>query len=211
MQTPRRSFLGRMAALLAIGSAPATLAAASGPVAADGAFWPDERWLEMIASREHRMIIESGVISDALAFRRGTNFLDVLNQDFNIPDGRAGLAIGTHTAALAMILNDAMWAKHAFGAKFSVKDAQGNALTANPYKSGPPYSVDALGKRGVQFLACNRSLIRLSRELAGTGGDATAIHKELVENVLPGVIVVPAMVVALSRAQSKGVPYMAIV
>lgn len=85
MSTPRRSFLGRLTALLAVGAAPAALAAAtpaSAPVVpggssrADGAFWPDERWLEMLAQREHRMIIETGIISDALALRRGLNFID---------------------------------------------------------------------------------------------------------------------------------------
>jgi intracellular sulfur oxidation DsrE/DsrF family protein len=219
MSTPRRSFLGRLSALLAIGAAPATLAAATaaataeapdGAASGDAAYWPDERWLEMLAQREHRMIIESGIIADALVLRRGLNFIDVLNQDYSIPDGRVGLAIGVHTAALSFILNDAMWAKHALGERFGVKNAQGVAATANPYRAGAPFAVESLGKRGVVFLACNRALRRISGELAGAGGNAAAVHAELVANVLPECTVTPAMVVALSRAQSKGVPYMAV-
>lgn len=215
MSTPRRSFLGRLTALLAVGAAPAALAAAT-PAAPDRAarahtaFWPDERWLEMVAQREHRMIIETGIVSDGLALRRGLNFVDVLNQDYGIPDGRIGLAIGMHTAALSFILNDAMWAKHALGARFGVKNAQGAAATANPYRAGAPFAVETLAKRGVVFLACNRALRRLSGELAGAGGNAAAVHAELVANVLPECTVTPAMVVALSRAQTKGVPYMAV-
>ena len=60
MTTPRRSFLGRLTALLALGASPSALAA-SAPLAArdagpgaTGARWPDERWLEMLASRERR-------------------------------------------------------------------------------------------------------------------------------------------------------------
>jgi intracellular sulfur oxidation DsrE/DsrF family protein len=213
MTTPRRSFLGRLTALLAVGAAPAALSAATPPAdrtPSAGAFWPDERWLEMVAQREHKLIVESGITSDGLVLRRGLNFMDVLNQDYAIPDGRIGLVIGVHTAAMAYVLNDAMWAKHAFGTRFDVKNAQGVAATANPYRTGPAFSVEALGKRGVVFLACNRALLRLSRELAGTGGNAAAVHAELVANLLPEAAATPAMVVALSRAQSKGVPYMAV-
>lgn len=215
MSTPRRSFLGRLTALLAVGAAPAALAAATPAapdraVRADAAFWPDERWLEMVAQREHRMIIETGIVSDGLALRRGLNFVDVLNQDYSIPDGRIGLAIGMHTAALSFILNDTMWAKHKLGERFGVKNAQGAAATANPYRTGAPFSVETLAKRGVVFLACNRALRRLSGELAGAGGNAAAVHAELIANALPECTVTPAMVVALSRAQTKGVPYMAV-
>lgn len=216
MTTPRRSFLGRLTALLALGATPSALTAAA-PLAgrdatpgAGGFFWPDERWLEMLAAREHRMIIETGIISDGLALRRGMNFVDVLNQDYAIPDARIGLAIGFHSPALGFILNDAMWAKYALGARFDVKNAQGAPVTANPFRAGAPYSVEVLSKRGVVFLACNRALTRLSRDLAGAGGNAPAVHAELVANVLPECQVTPAMVVALSRAQSRSIPYMAV-
>ena len=211
MTTPRRSFLGRLAALLAVGAAPSTLAAATRPGVAGptggSERWPDERWLEQLANREHKMIMQWGAISDGLALRRAVNFYDVLNTDYQIPDGRIGLTIGCHSASLAVISADAMWAKHGFGTRFNLKDAQGNALTANSFKG----QVDALVKRGVQFIACNRSLLRLSRDLAGQGGDATAVHAELSANMLPGVLVVPALIVALSRAQSRGVPYVEVI
>lgn len=222
MSTPRRSFLGRLTALLAIGAAPATLeAAVVGPAAGgarDGARggnaggsarWPDERWLEQLANREHKIIIETGVVADGLALRRGLNFIDVMNQDYSIPDDRVGLAIGVHSPALGFLLNDAMWAKYELGKRFAV-NAAGAPATANPYRAGAAFTVEALHKRGAQFLACNRALRRLGGELAGPGGNAAAVHAELVANVLPQAIVVPAMVAALSRAQSRGVPYMAV-
>lgn len=209
MATPRRSFLGRLAALLAVGGTPATLAAATAD-AAEAGRWPDETWLELIANREHRIIIETGVISDALALRRGLNFLDVLNQDYQVPDGRAGLAIGVHSPALAFVLNDAMWAKYELGRRWGVNGPQGAPATANPWKAGAPFSLEALGRRGAVFLACNRALRRISGEFAGPGGNATAVHQELVANLLPEARAVPAMVVALSRAQARGIPYMAV-
>jgi intracellular sulfur oxidation DsrE/DsrF family protein len=216
MTTPRRSFLGRLGALMAIGATPSALAAATSasaggpPLPVRGSSAPDERWLEALAQREQRMIIETGIIADALAFRRGLNFLEVCNADYSIPDARAGLAIGTHSPALGMVLGDALWAKYALGARFDVRTPQGRPATANPFRAGGPHTVEALHARGVHFLACNRSLMRLGRDLAGPDGDARAVHAELVAGLLPQVIVVPAMVVALSRAQSRGVPYMAV-
>jgi hypothetical protein len=36
------------------------------------------------------------------------------------------------------------------------------------------------------------------------------VHAELVANVQPGVIVVPSMIVAVSRAGQRGVPYISV-
>ena len=63
MSTPRRSFLGRLGALLAVGAVPSTALAASvghTEPPRDAAFWPDERWLEAIAQGEHRIFVETG-------------------------------------------------------------------------------------------------------------------------------------------------------
>ena len=208
MSTARRSFLGRLAALLAVGATPRSLAAAI-PVAPEAGA-PDERWLNAIAQREQRILIETGIIQDALAFRRALNFMDVYNQDFATPDERLGVAVGVHSPALAMILNDAMWSKYAFGTRFSVNNAQGQPATASPFAAGGPATVEGLRRRGVEVLACNRSLTRLGRDLAGPGGNAQGTHAELVANVVPGVIVVPAMIVAVSRSTVRGVPYVAV-
>jgi intracellular sulfur oxidation DsrE/DsrF family protein len=209
--TPRRSFLSRLAALVAAGSiAPGALHAATRGAATPARHGaPDERWLNAIAQKEARLIIETGIISDALAFRRALNFLDVYNTDFSTPDDRIGLAVGTHSPALSLVLNDAMWAKHEFGRRYGVNTAAGQPATASPWATGNA-SVEGLRKRGVEVLACNRALIRLSRELAGAGGNAPAIHAELVANVHPGVIVVPAMIVAVSRAGQRGIPYISV-
>lgn len=39
-------------------------------------------------------------------------------------------------------------------------------------------------------------------------GPAAAIRNELEANMLPGIIIVPAMVVAINRAQDRGFTYM---
>ena len=210
MTTPRRSFLGRLGALAALGAVPSALEAGSLRAAASGALGPDERWLEAIAQREHRLFVETGTLPDVPAFRRTLNFLDVYNSDFRIPDARLGVALGVHGGAIALALGDVVWARFTLGERLNIKNAAGSPATAHPCRTGTPATIDGLATRGVHLLACNRSLLRLARELAGSGGDSAAVHRELLAGVLPQVQVVPALIVAVSRAQTRGVPYIVI-
>lgn len=205
MTTPRRSFLGRLAALLAVGTVPSTAFATPSGATTRPATWPDERWLEAAANGEHRIFVETGTLTDAIGLRRTVNYLDAMKNDYQVPESRLGVVVGVHGAAVAIALNDAMWAKHRLGERGGLKGATGAAPTANPFRSGAG-SVEALAARGVHLLACNNSLRRLSRELAGSGGDANAVHAELTANVQAPFLVVPAMIVAVGRAQERNIP-----
>lgn len=210
MSTPRRSFLGRLGALFALGAVPSALKAGTLPSGDVDAFGPDERWLAAIAQQEHRLFVETGTLVDAPSFRRTLNFLDVYNSDFNIADARLGVALGVHGGAIALALGDALWAKYGLGERLGVRNAAGSPATAHPYRSGSAATVEGLATRGVHLLACNRSLLRFSRELAGVADDPAAVHRELLAGVLPRFQVVPALIVAVSRAQMRGVPYIVI-
>lgn len=213
MSTPRRSFLGRLGALLALGAVPSSLAAVESGGRGSGAgdaYAPDERWLEAVAQREHRLFVDTATLTDVAAFRRTLNFLDVYNTDFGTADGKLGVVIGMHGGAIALALGDALWAKYRLGERLGVKDAAGAPVTAHPFRAGHAATIEGMKARGVHLLACNRTLMRLSRELAGATGDAAALHRELVAGVLAEVQVVPAMIVAVSRAQERGIPYIAV-
>lgn len=203
--TPRRSFLGRLGALLALGASPAALAAT--PSNARAPFAPDERWLLEAAQREHKLFIETGTIGDVVALRRAMNFLDAYKADFGIPEQELGLIVGVHGGAIALALGDALWAKHGLGTMANVKRLDGSPATANPFRRGAAFSIDSLAARGVTFLACNNSLRRVAGQLAGQGGDAAAMHASLVAGV-EAMQVVPAMAIAVSRAQERGIPYL---
>lgn len=210
MSTPRRSFLGRLGALFALGAVPSSLAASAATRVGGEAFGPDERWLEAVAQREHRIFVETGTLPDVPAFRRTLNFLDVYNSDFKIADARLGVVVGLHGGAISLALSDALWAKYGFGERLGVKNAAGSPAVAHPYRAGSAATIEGLAARGVHLIACNRSLLRFSRELAGASGDAAAVHRELVAGALPEVQVVPALIVAVSRAQSRGIPYIVV-
>jgi intracellular sulfur oxidation DsrE/DsrF family protein len=72
----------------------------------------------------------------------------------------------------------------------------------------PEASIEALQRRGVLFIACNNALtffygmIAEARQL-----DAATVGADIRANLLPGVVVVPAMVIAIEKAQARGLAY----
>jgi hypothetical protein len=61
---------------------------------------------------------------------------------------------------------------------------------------------------GTKFLLCNNALGAWCLELQARGkGKAPEIQKELLANSLPGVTLVPAMVIAIEKAQAAGIRY----
>jgi len=65
-----------------------------------------------------------------------------------------------------------------------------------------------LQKMGSTFLFCNNALGLLVGQLVQqSGATPAAVSADLKANLLPGVVLVPAMVIAIEKAQSKGIAY----
>jgi hypothetical protein len=115
-----------------------------------------------------------------------------------------------------------MWAKYKIGTALNLTDPATKApLTRNwfnTYKQGDPVffngllagaTIESLQKRGAVFIMCNNAFRLWVGRLAGMGlGKAEEIEPEIRKNLLPGVVTVPAMVIAVNRAQKKGLTYM---
>ena len=72
----------------------------------------------------------------------------------------------------------------------------------------PAIGIESLQKMGTTFLLCANAFGGWCEELAVRGkGKAPDIMKELSANMLPGVVVVPAMVIAIEKAQGAGIAY----
>ena len=205
MAASRRGFLASLPAV-----AIATHTAASGG-ATSGA--PPEPWLAAHAGRRHRQLFDVSVCTKAAdPLRRLSNYIDVFAQDYAEPANQVGAIFGAHGEGLGYILDDAAWQKFGLSARFLTREPR---TDVNPYRVQLPqsgwasdYSVTALQKKGVVFIACDRSLRRLSRDIAGaTPNAAPEILAELRAHVLAGVELVPAMVAAICRAQEEHVSY----
>jgi len=69
-------------------------------------------------------------------------------------------------------------------------------------------AIEPLQARGAVFILCNNALnFWVGRLAAGGAGKAETIRADLLAHLLPKVVVVPAMVVAISKAQEKGLTY----
>ena len=72
----------------------------------------------------------------------------------------------------------------------------------------PAIGIESLQKMGTKFLLCANAFGAWCLELDARGkGKAADIQKELQANLLPGVTVVPAMVIAIEKAQAAGIRY----
>jgi intracellular sulfur oxidation DsrE/DsrF family protein len=72
----------------------------------------------------------------------------------------------------------------------------------------PALGIESLQKMGTTFLICANALGAWCQELEARGkGKAPELEKELRANLLPGVIAVPAMVIAIEKAQGAGMAY----
>jgi intracellular sulfur oxidation DsrE/DsrF family protein len=125
-----------------------------------------------------------------------------------------------------------MWDKYQLSEYTGLKDAAGKPYTRNvlarPTKGDlhllmqafqapnipamedamPGIGIENLQKMGAKFLLCANALGGWCHELEARGkGNAADIEKELRANVLPGVTIVPAMVIAIERAQESGIRY----
>jgi intracellular sulfur oxidation DsrE/DsrF family protein len=164
------------------------------------------------------------------------NYLNTYADAYKVTAGQAG-AVGTFygvgaQASIPLAFNDAMWAKYGLGEYLSLKDAAGQAYTRNvfnrptkddlhlviqalqtptiPVLAGamPAMGIENLQKMGTKFLLCANALGLWCAELEARGkGKAPEIEKELRANLLPGVTIVPAMVIAIEKAQEAGIRY----
>ena len=206
--TPRRGFLERAAAaFLGLAAAPAVARAAS-PVSIampqQGVF--EDKWLQGLNGK-HKQIADVASLNGGTPLARTVNFMDAY-AEYGMKDSDLSVIVGVHSSALGFALNDAFWAKYELGKRYNDVDPRTSApSTRNQYASGSPSSIATLQGRGVRFIACMRAIRRLSGQLATPENPADKVREEILANLLPGVTPVPALIIAVNRAQEAGLSY----
>jgi len=220
LTTPRRGFLGRLAAgaaALGLGGlvAPAE-AAAERRVAPRTPANPEfEAWLNKMTGK-HKMLYDMPEPNSGFGFAWARIFLNTTNETYGTTDAENTVVIVLRHNAIPFGMKSDMWPKYKLGEAFKINDAATNAAAArNPFayvKPGdlpfPGMAVDELVAKGVLFGICNMALTFCSAQMAKkTAMQAETIKKDWVANLLPGVQVVPSGVIAINRAQEKGCTY----
>jgi intracellular sulfur oxidation DsrE/DsrF family protein len=219
--TPRRGFLGRLAAgaaALGLGSLVAPFEAAAAPrdaatpPSADPAF---ETWLNKITGK-HKMIFDVPEPNDGFAMIWARVFLNTTNESYGTTDADNSAVIVLRHSGIPFAMKHDRWAKYKFGETFKINDPATKApAVRNPLmgmKAGefpiPGVGIDELLGRGVLVGVCNIALTFNAMRLApSVKMDAAAVKQEWVASLWPGTIVVPSGVIAVNRAQEKGCAY----
>lgn len=217
--TPRRGFLGRLlggaAAFAAMGTSARVLGAASAARDPHDALHPD--WMDSLTAK-HRTVMDIAAHKNGKPLAQAKNFLDAWRDAFKTPEREVNLVMGIHGEGIPFVLTDAVWSRYKIGEQYDVKDgATKQPAVRNVFRApfaaegglvSHEQSVEELQRRGVRFLICNNTIAGATRKLSDAGmGSADEIRAAIVGGLLPGVIVVPAMVVALSQLQERGVAY----
>jgi intracellular sulfur oxidation DsrE/DsrF family protein len=229
----RRGFLGRLFGVAtAVTMFSARHADAQPPAAASTG--PDA-WIKEVKGT-HRCLFDFPQHKGGAPLLHILNYLNTYNEAYKAAPGTAG-AVGTFysigtQSSISLAFNDAMWAKYGLGEYLGLKDKAGKAYTRNvfyrptsedagilfqafqtpviPELAGavPGIGIESLQKMGTKFLLCANALGGWCLELQARGkGKAEDIEKDLRANVLPGVAIVPAMVIAIEKAQAAGIRY----
>jgi hypothetical protein len=191
----------------------AAMSAATSPLEAHATGYANA-WLKSTA--KHRQFFDSPAPNGGILLVHMMNYYDTWNKAYGTPDKNIN-AVGTFYGTTTFFgVNDAMWAKYKIGEFLGEKDASGALATSNPWREAPfilgmeirPASIESLQKRGASFILCNNALTIFSGMLAKARGlDADAVYADLKANILPGVELIPGMVVAIEQAHTAGLSY----
>ena len=223
LPTARRGFLGRLlggaAGFTLLGATPRRLLASDTSDSRDG-FGPGDDWMQELKGK-HRAVFDLSAHKNGKPLTQAKNYLDAWRDAFKVAESELNLIIGVHGEGIPIVLNDSLWARYKIGEQYEVVDGGTkspgvrNIFGATNAAVGglvtPEQSVEGLQKRGVRFLICMNSIAGATKKLSAAGlGGAEEIRAALMGGLLPGIITVPAMVVALTQLQERGVQYVKI-
>jgi intracellular sulfur oxidation DsrE/DsrF family protein len=227
--THRRGFLGRIA------SAAAALSVLNEARPAEAQPAGPDDWIKGVKGT-HRCLFDFPQHKNGMPLLHILNYLNTYSEAYKSAPGQAG-AVGTFysmgtQSSIPLAFNDAMWAKYGLGDYLGLKDAAGTPYTRNVFNrptagdlhllmqaiqsptipafagAMPALGLESLQKMGTTFLLCANAFGGWCEELAVRGkGKAADLQKDLAANLLPGVVMVPAMVIAIEKAQAAGIAY----
>ncbi len=228
-KTHRRGFLGRL-----VGAAAALGVAGDGQRAEAQTPGPED-WIKNVTGT-HRCLFDFPQHKNGLPLLHIVNYLNTYATAYKTAPGQVA-AVGTFygiggQSSIPLAFNDAMWAKYGLSEYTGLKDASGKPYMRNvfhkptgddlhllmqvvqspriPMLAGamPALGIESLQKMGTTFLLCNNAFGGWCAELEARGkGKMADLETELRANLLPGVITVPAMVIAIESAQRAGITY----
>jgi len=206
-----------IAALVIAGLAVADNTPAHASTSSDqSATQPSDRWLQGLTGK-HRQLFDAPQPNGGIGLIHILNYYDTYNKAYGVKDADIDAVLTYYGGTTLHALNDAAWAKYQIGEFLGVTDpATGANATSNPWRTAPVIlgmtipaaSIESLRARGVTQIVCNNALQVFSGMLASKRGlEAGVVYEDLKANILPGIQLVPAMVIAIEQATRAGLSY----
>lgn len=214
----RRSLIAATLGLVALTATAATRGGPADPKAAPAAasVQPSNRWLDGLKA-SHKQFFDTPTPNGGVPLVHVMNYYDTYNSAFGVKDADIDAVLTFYGATTFYGLNDAMWAKYRLGEFLDTVDpVTGKAAIANPWRSTPTIlgmqipaaGIEALHGRGATFILCNNALGIFSSILAQKRGlDPKVVYEDMKANILPGVDLIPGMVIAVEQAARAGLSY----
>ena len=223
MSNDRREFLGALAgAGLAFGGKTARRENGRSftftrPSVLPPAVW-DVSWTAKV-SGAHRAVFDSPEVSEGLALLRTLVWIKDYGEVYGAASADMSAVVVLRHNAIWMVMNDEFWAHHGVGAITKINDPKTKLpikrnpfLGPTPFADLPPQVADhvltkVLGVATV--LACNLAFQDVVEKVKGpAGGDEAKARAMALEHLIPGIILQPSGVFAVTRAQEAGCQYL---
>lgn len=209
--------------LVGLGAAAAATAAAAGTARAQtaGAAFrptrhPEDSWLDAAAGAKHRVVIDAPTphgAGEAVLF--ANNLYDQTKNAYKGTEKDIAIVVVLRHFGTPFGYNDTIWNKYGkqMGTMIQFMDPKTkqppttNLFNSKAYGMDLPTlgnSLDQVRALGTRFALCDVATHFFATQLAGSGGNADAIYKELVANIIPAARMVSAGVVGVTRAQEYG-------
>ena len=208
----RRAFVGHLAALVGASALLPDVSLASGSVARGSAVPGDEpeAWLTALAGKHRQLFHSHDKWTKGLEY--ATRYKTAYPVEYGVKPGDVDSVLAAHGKTGLITYTDAAWDKYEFGKGFDVKEPKSDVpATHNVFFAG---TADDPGVReamaaGVVVLSCRTMLRGLASEFAAKKkyGTAAEIERDLTASLIPGVVLVPAMIIAIGRAQEHQCTY----
>jgi hypothetical protein len=208
----------------------AAASAVAGPAALGAAAVPrrsgqgPDGWLDGLTGA-HRCFFDAPLHGDGLPQIHVFNYINTYRQAYGAKPADVNAVFSCYgapgPATMPLAWNDAMWARYRVGELIGLVDPATKApLTRNAFwnpRAGDPVlfggalamaGLANLVQMGTTVLMCNNAFTAWVGWMASQGrGDAASIEKDIRANLMPGVVTIPAMVIAIEKAQGRGIAY----
>ena len=169
-----------------------------------------EAWLQALTGKHRQLFHSHDKWTKGIDYAK--RYKEAYPVEYGVKPTDVDSVLAAHGKTGAITYVDAAWGKYEFGKMFDVKDPKTKEnATHNIFFAGTdddPGVREAMNA-GVIVLSCRTALRGMAHELASQNkyGTAEEIERDLTASLIPGVILVPAMIIAIGRAQEQHCTY----